>query len=865
MQSDRWQQVTDLFDAAAEMTEPERTRFLQEECAGDHELLAEIESLLASHEQASQFIEQSIATVPLEVFSETRNDRSGEQFGTYRIIREIGRGGLGTVYLAERADDEYRKEVALKLVRRGLDTEDILRRFRHERQILAQLDHPNIAGLLDGGTSDDGRPYFVMEYVKGETIGAYCERRSLDLRVRLELFRKVCAAVTYAHQNLVIHRDLKPSNILVTPEGEPKLLDFGIAKLLTADANAFTETIPTLRVLTPDYASPEQIRGEKITTASDVYSLGVLLYELLSGEKPYRLKTGTSDELTRAIAEQEPARPKSLSGDLANIVTMAMRKETTRRYASVEQMSADILRYLEQRPVIARRDTLAYRAGKFVRRNKVGVLAAVLVISAIFAGMIATLWESHLARRERARAEGRFNDVRKLANSNLFEVYPEVENLEGSLKAREAILKNTLTYLDSLAKEAHGDPDLQSELATAYEKVGDVQGALNTSNLGKIEAALDSYAKGRALRASVFEQRPNDVAAKDRLANNYYIAARTLWNDGQTKRAEETFEQGLKLRRELVASQPASVEYKNRLATLLIDYGAIPTFNAETEKALTLFNEALVIIRELRERDPQNSDFKKTRARVLRIYSKALGKNGDYAGGQEALAEALTLSRELAQEFPQDFRMQRSVWLTQNVICELLIDKGDSPRAVAGCEGTIEFPKTALAHEPENSVVAYDLAISYFDIARAHRLAGNFPETIEQAQRAVEVMSALSAKSPGNTEYQRNLAVYRTEAARAEIALGRADEALATLEEVRAILRPIAAASPKEFTYQSDLASAQRLSAQALHQRGDNAQALEVIGKAIAIFQQLREAKAIPDADKGLLAELEQERAEYAK
>ena len=364
---ERWARVKELFEAAVDLDPNQRTALLEKECGGDEALRAEIESLLKSDEQTGDFIEQPAFAIPRDLFPDNAEEPFvGRQFGAYQVIREIGRGGLGAVYLAARADDEYRKQVAIKVIRRGLDTDDIIRRFRNERQILAQLDHPNIARLIDGGTTDDGLPYFVMEYVNGEPINAYCDANALPTTERLKLFRKVCAAVTYAHQNLVIHRDLKPSNILVTQEGEPKLLDFGIAKLLSAGDELFTQTIPALRVMTPEYASPEQVKGDKIMTTSDVYSLGVLLYELLTGQRPYRLKTRTPEEIARAITEQEPERPstavaqrrqnspqseirnpKLFRGDLDNIVLMAMRKEPARRYTSVGQFSEDIRRHLD--------------------------------------------------------------------------------------------------------------------------------------------------------------------------------------------------------------------------------------------------------------------------------------------------------------------------------------------------------------------------------------------------------------------------------------------------------------------------------------------------------------------------------------
>ncbi|MGI8436047.1 MAG: protein kinase domain-containing protein [Chthoniobacterales bacterium] len=430
--------MKDLFEAAVELGEPERTKFLEQKCAEDCELRTEVESLLASDQLASQFIEEPLLSAPRELLAESGDDLSGRKFGAYQILREIGRGGLGTVFLAERADAEYRKEVAIKLVRRGLDTEDILQRFRHERQILAQLDHPNIARLLDGGTSDDGRPFFVMEYVRGATLLQYCETQKLDRNARLELFREVCGAVSYAHRNLVIHRDLKPSNILVTEDGVPKLLDFGIAKLLTADTE-FTQTIPALRVMTPEYASPEQVKGGKITTSSDVYSLGVLLYELLTGQKPYRLTSLSVQDLESAIIDQIPERPsaallsdqkseikdqKSLTGDLDNIILMALRKEPERRYPTVERFSEDIRRHLAGLPVSARKAVLSYRAQKFIQRHKTGVAAVAAIVLLSLAGVAGILRQSKIARQERDNA--------RVANATTQRVNQFLQRLLGS-------------------------------------------------------------------------------------------------------------------------------------------------------------------------------------------------------------------------------------------------------------------------------------------------------------------------------------------------------------------------------------------------------------------------------------------------
>ena len=305
-----WQKIKDVFALALEQPGERRADFLREACAGDFALREEVESLLEAYSQPEPLIERD-AYSAASIFNRDGKGYEGKEVGHYKIIREIGRGGMGSVYLGERADAQYRKFVAIKVVRRGMDSEDIMRRFRNERQILAGLDHPNIARLLDGGTTEDGLPYLVMEYVEGVPVTDYCDRQRLTTNERLELFRRICEAVQHAHQNLVVHRDLKPSNILITPDGTPKLLDFGIAKVLNPELSALSmeHTRTELRVLTPDYASPEQLRGEKLTTATDVYSLGVVLYELLTGHRPYRATNAPPHELTRVVCEQEPTKP----------------------------------------------------------------------------------------------------------------------------------------------------------------------------------------------------------------------------------------------------------------------------------------------------------------------------------------------------------------------------------------------------------------------------------------------------------------------------------------------------------------------------------------------------------------------------
>jgi serine/threonine protein kinase len=672
---ERWARVKELFEAAVDLDPNQRVALLDKGCGGDEALLSEIESLLKSDERTDGFIEEPAFAIPRDLFPDNVEELFvGRQFGAYQVIREIGRGGLGAVYLAARADDEYRKQVAIKLVRRGLDTEDILRRFRNERQILAQLDHPNIARLIDGGTTEDGLPYFVMEYVNGEPITAYCDANALPTTERLKLFRKVCAAVTYAHQNLVIHRDLKPSNILVTQEGEPKLLDFGIAKLLSTGDELFTQTILALRVMTPEYASPEQVKGDKVMTTSDVYSLGVLLYELLTGQRPYRLKTRTPEEIARAITEQEPERPstvyaehpnsrtqnpKSLRGDLDNIVLMAMRKEPARRYASVGQFSEDIRRHLTGLPVVARKDTVAYRASKFVNRHRIGVAAAALVLLSLVGGIAATLIQVRTARRERAKAEAVSGFLQRTLNASNpdrnLSSQPTVKDLLDEASKRLATeelsdqpeVKAELQRIIGQSYLSLGQYDLaEQNLAAAAEAQKRISGedSLETLKTLILRASLWGGAKGDYLKASKFylanlprlraEQKKGTISA-DYLAgalNGFALLRRA---QGASKEAESL------LREELALRPYVSPEQKNGLGV------------AQAILALTLadqgkFDEAIKTVRERIEAiRRQKGDETTERCASLTGLGSFLIEKGAFAEAEENLRAAETIYRKL--------------------------------------------------------------------------------------------------------------------------------------------------------------------------------------------------------------------------
>ena len=592
---ERWARVKELFEAAVDLAPNERTALLEKECGGDEALRDEIESLLKSDERTDGFIEQPAFAIPRDLFpDDVEEPFVGRQFGAYQLIREIGRGGLGAVYLAARADDEYRKQVAIKVIRRGLDTDDIIRRFRNERQILAQLDHPNIARLIDGGTTDDGLPYFVMEYVNGEPINAYCDANTLSTTERLTLFRKVCAAVTYAHQNLVIHRDLKPSNILVTQEGEPKLLDFGIAKLLSAGDELFTETIPALRVMTPEYASPEQVKGDRIMTTSDVYSLGVLLYELLTGQRPYRLKTRTAQEIARAITEQEPERPstavsqrpdqnspqsaifnpKSLRGDLDNIVLMAMRKVPARRYASVGQFSEDIRRHLMGLPVVARKDTFAYRSSKFIERHRLGTAAALLILLSLLGGIVATVRQAHTAQRESAKAEAISSFLQRM----LFASNPDSGLRKGG---HDLTVKDVL---DEASKRlATQDLSSQPEVKAELQRI-----------IGASYLSLGQYALAEQNLAAALEAHQRIYGEDNPETLKTFVSRASLWGGatGNYAKADKFYREKLPLLRSEQRKGTISADY---LIAALGGYALLRRAQGDPKEAEILLREAAAL------------------------------------------------------------------------------------------------------------------------------------------------------------------------------------------------------------------------------------------------------------------------------
>lgn len=545
MKPEQWPTVEEILHGAlAHGAEEQQTLFVHQACAGDASMLREVASLLEAHRRTQHFLEKPLVDQLPDWLTTLQDAPADEHVGPYRLMQELGRGGMGTVYLAERDDQEYHQQVAIKVLKRGLDTEGLLRRFRSERQILASLSHPNIAKLYDGGTTRDGRPYFVMEAISGTRIDHFCDERRLSVRDRLELVRQVCAAVHYAHQNLIVHRDIKPSNILITDDGVSKLLDFGIAKLL--DPASFPGTVePThlgIQPMTPRYASPEQRRGERITTASDIYALGMLLHRLLLGHLP--------DE---APAHETPATPR-LDADLEKILAMALRDEPERRYASAEQLADDLERYLKGLPVRAQSDTLAYRAGKFIHRHRLATVAVGAVSALIAAFLVALLVQIDATRRERDRA-ARERDKAQQVSTLLFDLFksfdPEVT------KGRKITAQE---LLDQGLVRARGQLEGENEvLASALNTI-----ALAYQHLGLYQQALPVFEESLALRRQRFGNDSLEVA--DSLKG----LGDLLSQSGKLARAETVLREALRIEKRALGEDHPEVATTQGFLTVVL-------------------------------------------------------------------------------------------------------------------------------------------------------------------------------------------------------------------------------------------------------------------------------------------------------
>jgi serine/threonine protein kinase len=793
--------------------------------------------------------------------------------GRYELREQVGAGGMGTVYAAW--DPKLGREVAVKILHDA--KVDATERFVHERQILAGLEHPNIGRLLDAGETDDQRPFFVMELVDGLPIDQYCDEHRLTTRQRLALFGQVCAAVQHAHQNLVVHRDLKPSNILVTKEGVPKLLDFGIAKLLQDSANLTqTGTGP----MTPAFASPEQVRRLPIATASDVYSLGVVLYELLCGVSPYGLASRKIDELLEAICNGEPPLPsvaaasipeeevklreptrerlrKELEGDVDSIVSMALRKEPKARYPSPEALAKDVRSYLAGYPTTARTSTSAYLASKFVRRHKTSIAALVAAFIALTAGLIATAWQARAASRGLERAERRFAQVRSLANSVLFEYHDGIASLPGSTPLRERLVKDALSYLDSLAAEARDDPSLQRELATAYLKVGDVQGDPAASSLGDTTSATSSYLRARAIAEAVLTTDPADPEARKLVASSHGKVGAILEVSGDLNGALAQYEKARAIYEHLALERPEDLEVRFDGSKIEIALGQVYARLGKLEDAVRYLSRALAAREALVTARPDATTHRglaiahTALADVFKEQRRAKSAKAHYEKTEAILEEM----RAADENGAQTRRMLGVIWLRH---ADLLLAEGELERSTQLAQKALEIHEALLAADPRNAVARRDLTVALYGLAEAHHATKSDNDARTTGRRGLELSRVLAKDDPSNAQVRRDFGQLSLLVAQIELDLGDLPAARKCYRDLLEVATALIALDPsseldKELISEGHAGNAQ---VQLAHGRIDDA--LATNSQALQALEPIARANPTSGRLQAMLARLEQ-------
>jgi tetratricopeptide (TPR) repeat protein len=768
MNSAQWARVTALFDEAIERPPLDREVWLSAACH-DEDTRVEVVAMLRAYDADPAFMEQApdlpnllnLSGAVAHAVSTGMTGLIGRRLGAYRLVAEIGRGGMGVVYEVQRDDREFDRRAAIKILQASSGA-SLAERFRFERRVLAGLDHPGIARLIDAGTTPDGLPYFVMEYVDGQRIDDWCRARGLRLRERVALVERVCEALAYAHQHLVIHRDVKPANILVTDEGLPKLLDFGIATVLMGEGESSAGMTRTgQHSFTPEYASPEQIRGDRVTTASDVYSVGVVLYQLLAERAPYAIKGMSPLDAMRTVCDVDPPLMSAaathderalLRGDLDSIVAKALAKAPGERYGTIAALTADLRAWREGRPVTASPQSVAYRARRFVRRNRGTVAAITAIIAAIVIGAAATAWQAHVAARERDKAQNRFRQVQEFSRSLLFDVHDALRPVPGATEPRRLLLSRAVQLLDGLAADAGDDDALKFELAEGYRRLGAVQGDVATENLGDTAAAVVSFEKAARLVEDVMRADPRALEPPQRALTIYSQLTNALNSHDRPDAAEQAQKRLVALVEELERRRVSDPRATIKIGNGYSDAGIYRAGRGDLAGARAYYERAISVYESVAKDDPAW----RATPRAYTLTLKRLGAVEMMTGALEAserhYLEALAIEEDLIRRQPDNAQWQFEMSYTLSDLGVARIRRGDVDGAMTVWLRSLALRRTAVAADSKNVRAIHALATILNRVGRWYRERKRYPEalaTMRDELRWRDTVIAIQGPSPG--------------------------------------------------------------------------------------------------------------------
>ena len=767
--TDFQKRVLVLCEEALTHEPDDRRAFLDGACDNDTEMRIAVEKLMATVEQTSDFLRPA---------TEELNYEAGDMVGEYRIVRNLGRGGMGSVYLAEREAAGYSQRVALKVMRTHLQSTDMINRFDEERRILARLHHPYIARLMDGGTTEQGLPYLVTELVEGVPIDTFCDEQRLTVKERLKLVQKVALGIQSAHQNLVVHSDLKPGNILITEDGIPKLLDFGIAKLVRpVSANDPQETMTIdLLALTPDYASPEQIAGDVVTTTSDVYSLAVLTYRLLVGETPYVIKAAPRADMIEAlentsiplasrhvlalrkmafvetIADNRQTTSaklsRQLSGDLDTVLLKALDSDPQQRYSSALMYANELKHFCDGMPISAGGDAAAYKIRKFIGRHRFSVAAGCAALLALVGGLGISIWQAHIAER-------RFDDLQGFAETVMFDLHDEIADLPGGTSARQLMTRESLHYLDRLAKDAGGDRALQLDLSRAYKRLGDVLGNPTNANLGDVESAVDSYEKALAIAEDLSTGFKYDAKIVRQKALVHEKIADVLTWKGKLDDALTHSLQSREIFESLATRFPDDHQHVMSVAISRVKLGDMlghPSFPNAGKKAEALeeYQEALAAITPLSDASDSPMRTRRYLALIHERVGTMLSEVNQFDDALIHFETSLTVREQLAALQPANANSRRDVAIAHEKIGDLSLARGDAQNAIRLYEQALVMYRALAKSDPDNTNAVRTLAIGLENLAEALLVAGDTQAARGYFSEIIDIREALVERNPDN-------------------------------------------------------------------------------------------------------------------